>query len=703
MRAALRQVASSVSTGRASKHLNHFEDVESRQNRRLIHYSCVSIGIAIVFILPHYLIMPDVFWAAALVSVGFIIPLLGLTIVLARRRRRAAAELALLTAFSGMPILGFWIIGSSRGDPHVLALYALGICSLMFIWCNATFGIRLWKPAVCYLLMSVNLIAMFLRMPGLSWQSVLCLGLLAFTTAFMALLSNAFLQWDERGFLSEGQRLLSAIVAGRHDLWAFDIPTGRAEVLRATPSGPRRTSGIEYGRYISIVHPADRQYVRDYVRDCIASGESRTPCQYRLMPDSRGECAWYEGIGKVVEYDLGSRPVTIFGMTNNISDQKYLTRQLQQQSDEIARATRAKTDFLATMSHEIRTPLNGILGMASLLADVDLTDGQRQMVSIVQSSGAVLLQILNDVLDFSKIEAGKLSLGTAPFAVNAVVEHAMRSVEPSARAKSLATGICLSPEVSPWLVGDPVHLGKILAHLLTNAVRFTSQGSVELFVSADAPAAGVQSLRFAVRDTGTGMSPEAQKRLFSPFTQVHGNGFTADSGTGLGLAISKRLVEAMGGSIACSSESGRGTCFTVELSFPVAAAPAAPQTGPGRSGPARILIAEDNPVNQVVLERMIRRLAYTPTVVSNGMEALEAVRDGVYDLVLMDCEMPVLDGLDSTRSIRRLPGRDRLPIIALTSHSLEDCAAACSAAGMSDYLPKPIDPQLLREKLHRWL
>ena len=516
-----RLVVEILSSGLTRNHLEHFEDVESRQRRRLIHYSCVAIGVVIGVMVPNYLFIPDVFWAGELLNVGFIIPLLLLTVVLAHRRRRAAAEAALLTAFGGMPVFAFWIIGSSKRDPQLLALYALGLCSLMFIWCNATFGVRLWKPALCYLLMSVNAVAMFMRMPLLSWRSVLCLALLVVTVAIMVLLSNAFLQRDERGFVAEGQRLLSAIVAGRHDLWAFDIPTGRAEVLHATASAPRRTRGMAYDQHLSLVHPDDRQYVRDYLRECVEHGESRSPCQYRLTPNSKGECAWYEGIGKVVEYDLSGRPITLFGMTNNISDQKYLTRQLQKQSEQIALATRAKSDFLATMSHEIRTPLNGILGMAALLDDMKLTPHQRQMASIVRTSGGVLLQILNDILDFSKIEAGKLSLGRAPFEVKGVIEASMRSVEPLAQAKSLITAVRLSPEVSPWLIGDAVQLGKVFKHLLSNAVKFTREGSVELAVSACAPvSAGVQLLRITVRDTGTGMDQEAQKQLFSPFTQV---------------------------------------------------------------------------------------------------------------------------------------------------------------------------------------
>jgi len=695
-------VTSNPPVARERKYLNHFEDIESRHQRRLINHSWVSIAVVLIFFPSHYLMMRDVFWAAVMASVLFIIPLLLLTIWLARRRRKGAAELALLTAFCGMPILGFWIIGSSRGDPNVLAFYALGIASLMCIWCNATFGIRLWKPALCYLLISGNAIAMFLRMNGLSSRSALCLSLLTLSGAVMSLLANAFMQSDERGYVSEGGRLLSAIVAGQHDLWALDIPTGRAEVLWATPSGPRRSSGLEYNRFLSLVHPEDRLYVRDFLQNCIQQGESHTPCQYRLRPGPKGDCAWYEGIGKVVEYDRNGRPLTLFGITNNISDQKYLTRKLEQQSEEIVRATRAKSEFLATMSHEVRTPLNGILGMASLVGEMELTGDQRRLVSIVQTSGAVLLRTLNDVLDFSKIEAGKLALAKTPFELSDVVERSMRSVEDTARTKSLATILWISPDISPWLQGDGAQLGKVLTHLLSNAVKFTNQGSIELTVEPRVPlASGIESLRFAVRDTGPGIEPEAQQRLYTPFTQGHGQGLTAESGTGLGLAISKCIVEAMGGYIHCASDPGRGTCFTVDLSFNTCGPPAV--AAAWQSGSGRILVAEDNPVNQLVIRRMLQSLGYSSTIVSDGRAAVTEAATGSYDMVLMDYQMPILDGLESTHLIRGLPGGEKLPIIALTAHGNEKIAADCSAGGVSGYLSKPIDRDELHKALVRWL
>ena len=705
--ASLRAFLEPFTLGHPRRHLDYSGDVETRQRRRLAHYAGVCAGVVLLFLIPDYLLIRDVFPSVVLCTLGLSAPLLLTAGILAHRGRRTAAELVLLVAFCSLPVWVFRIFGSSRVDHRLLALYGLAICCLMFVWYNATFGVRLWKPTLCYIIVILAGMSMFLRLDELSWRIDLSLGLLVLTAAVMALLSNVFMQRDERGFVSEGQHLLAAIAAGRHDLWAFDIPTGRVDVLRATPSGPRRRYGMTYGHYLALVHPDDRQYVAEYVRQCIDQGESQAPCQYRMAPHSGGSCRWYEGIGKVVERNPAGDPVTVLGMTNNISDRKQLTRQLQQQAEEIARATHAKSEFLATMSHEIRTPLNGVLGMASLLADADLTASQREMVSIIHGSGTALLQILNDVLDFSRIEAGKLSLTEVPFEVRQVAEHCMKSIETAARSKSLATCLSLAPDVPPWLFGDAVHLSTILKHLLSNAVKFTTGGRIDLAISTCGPNGdGGETLRFEVRDTGAGIDPQSQKRLFAPFTQAHGNGLMADSGAGLGLALSKRLVEALGGSIACWSRPGRGTCFTVKAPFTVHAQPHSPSSQPEAGGPLpgegiRILVAEDNPVNQAVMVKVLQHLGYAASVVANGLEAVDAVKNGNFDIVFMDCEMPGLDGLEATRRIRELPERRQLPIVALSAHSPGEHKALCMAAGMSDYLTKPITREALGDLLRR--
>ena len=689
-----------------ASYLGYFEDIETQRNTRLAQYAFTCVAVTLVCLAHNYFVMPDMFLPVAIGCLCMSAPLLLIAGILARRGRRAAAEILVLLSFTGLPVWAFWFFPASAIHRSTVALYGLSICCLMFIWYTATFGARLWKPVVCYLVVCVAAIVMFQRIRWLSWEIHLSLTLLVLSSAGMALLSNLFMHKDERGSVSESQRMLGAIAAGHHDLWALDIPTGRVEVLRAGPSGSRRRSHVEYREYLAMLHPDDRQYVLESIGDCIDRGASQEPCQYRMLR-SRNRWRWCEGSGKVVERDLHGKPVVVLGMTRNISDRKELTRQIQQQAEEIARATRAKSEFLATMSHEIRTPLNGILGMASLLEDADLTVQQREFVSIIRGSGSGLLQILNDVLDFSKIEAGKLSLSRAPFEVREVAAYCMRDVKESARNKSLTTGLFVAADVPQWLVGDAVHLSTVLTHLLSNAVKFTAAGRVDLEISmVDPNGDGDGTFRFEVRDTGIGMDLEFQKRLFAPFTQTPGRGYTGNSGVGLGLALSKKLVEALGGSIACSSEPGRGTSFVMTLPLaacerPVSVRPEARQALPTET--VRILVAEDNPVNQTVLVRMLKHLGYSSSVAANGQEAVDAIRDGAFDLVLMDCEMPVLDGLEATRRIRKFPDRQNLPIIALSAHSPGEHKAFCTAAGMSDYLTKPITSEALRQGLTRWL
>ncbi len=709
--ASIRAILATLAPARQRNHLGHFEDAETRQGRRLAHYTSACVAVILVCLVQDSLVVPDVFPSIVLWALGLAAPLLAIGSFLAHRGRRAASELAVLVAFSSLPLWAFWLLGSSRTDQRVLALYGLTHCFLMFIWYNATFGVRLWRPVLCYVIVCIAGIGMFLRLGALSWQIEFSLGLLVLSAAVMALLSNVFMHRDEHSFVSEGGHLLAAIAAGRHDLWAYDIPSGRVDVLHAAPSGPERSSGMTHEQYLALVHPDDRQYVLESFRSCIELGESRAPYQYRLANQSSGDCCWHEGIGKVVERDLSGKPLTVLGMTNNISDSKQLTRQLQEHAEAIARATRAKSEFLATMSHEIRTPLNGILGMASLLADADLSPGKAEMVSIIRGSGTALLQILNDVLDYSKIEAGKLSLAKAPFEVRQIARHCMQRIDSLAQNKSLATGLTVAADVPLWLSGDAVQLSTILMHLLSNAVKFTSAGRLDLSIFTGGPPArgpgteAVETLVFEVRDTGIGMDDESRNRLFSPFTQGRGQGFTGECGVGLGLAIARRLVEAFGGSIGFSSEIGRGTCFTVTLPFAVCPPPPAPEPASGKTprvDGVRILVAEDNPVNQVVLVKMLQRMGYSPSLVNNGLEAVQAAKGGDFDLILMDCEMPVLDGLEATRQIRAVPAL-RLPIIALSAHSRTDQETLAMAAGMSGYLTKPVTQEGLRDQLCRWL
>lgn len=393
----------------------------------------------------------------------------------------------------------------------------------------------------------------------------------------------------------------------------------------------------------------------------------------------------------------------------DMSLQKAAEEELRNAKQLAEDAAETKANFLATMSHEIRTPLNGVIGIATLLADTDLDATQLDYVSTLRRSAEVLLSLINDILDFSKMDAGKLTLESIPFAPTALIHDLHSMFQSQFEQKQLKASYHLDDKLPTWLLGDEHRLRQVLINLVGNALKFTEKGEVNVSVKLVGVLGNQCRVRFSVQDTGIGISATAQARLFEAFTQADGSTTRQFGGTGLGLSISKKIIELMHGKLQLASTLGEGSRFFFDIMLtktdsPISIPSHATVNTPVSVEGKKLLLVEDNKINQLVAGKLLEKFGYAYDIAENGIEAVDKASSNHYDAILMDCQMPVLDGFEATKRIRQSEQAKsaHTPIIGLTANALEGDREKCLACGMDDFTTKPIKLEELASKLNYW-
>jgi two-component system sensor histidine kinase/response regulator len=530
------------------------------------------------------------------------------------------------------------------------------------------------------------------------------------------------------------ERVEVAASAGIVGIWEWDIPSGNLfwdSVMYKLYGIQKGDFTGAYDSWSNAIHPEDKERTVDEIQAAIR-GEREFSPEFRVVwpdgsihylkagssiqRDEQGKALRMTGVNyDITDYELASQEISRhrYHLEQLVQERAeeivMLNKKLEQRVAEAELANRSKSDFLANMTHEIRTPMNAVIGLSQLLQSQISDAKQLDKINKIVSSGKHLLGIINDILELSKIEANRIKLEHLPFSISVIIDHIHSMMTERIESKGLQLFEDIDPSLkNVVLVGDSLRLGQVLINLMANATKFTHQGAVTARVKMLAQQEGRMALAFEVQDTGIGISEEQQSRLFMAFEQAETSTTRKYGGTGLGLAICKKIVELMGGSISVSSAPGVGSTFAFDVWMDVGSADDlilednTLNDSIIKQG-ARVLLVEDIEINQEIAKEMLESLGLQIDVANHGEEALAMIQKGHYELVLMDMQMPVMGGLEATRRIRKLPGFQDIPILAMTANAFEDDRRSCELAGMVGFIAKPIEFEVLRLELAHWL